>query len=431
MKRVFSVLLLIVMMVLLTSCTENQIGDTAGRAFENLDVSAEVKDFFMYMAKGDYQEAVDLYYEKIQGNSTKEDEATSACEAYFEQINSEYLNGIITKDIAEKEVAKVTYVEKEIGIFLDDKYAHYNEISVSKEDFVEGKALFEAKRYFDSIERLDRVMQDDSNYEEAQNMILISTKNQKEKSIKEAEEKILKNDYAGAVTLLKQVLNIIPQDEDVLKLISKYETEFCQREIQIAADACKKPTTDWETALKIIKSAQQVFPENNSLLEAEKLYTSYSPVSLFDLQLFSKSNNFEISSATDNVGNVYEKCMAHKHTGSTNNYWDGSDETRPMNAIYLLESKYNKLTFTVAVEEGSEEQKCYMTVKIYGDNRLLYSAGNLKSSTMPIKGEVDVTGIKQLKVSIVYDGPTGNTYYIHSGTVRDAIFANATVQKTK
>lgn len=300
------------------------------------------------------------------------------------------------------------------------------ELVSSNESFKTGKDCFDSEDYMNAIENLNNVIPEDSNYAKAQELIAESKKYFKEEKIDEAQLKANDGEYLLAIESLNEINSVLPDDEEIVKLLSEYEDLYCSEVIQNAKDTYPDVATDWEKAIVIIKEAQQDFPDNELLKKEEERYLSYTPASLFDMHLFNNSKNFKLGTATDNMGNTYNNCMAHLHTGSTHNYWDGSNVTRPMTAEYLLERKYNVLSFTVAVEKGTEEENCTMTVEIHGDGRLLYSAGNLKQSTKPLKETVDVTGVENLKVSIKYDGPEA---YIHDG--RCAIFADPMLQKTK
>jgi hypothetical protein len=76
---------------------------------------------------------------------------------------------------------------------------------------------------------------------------------------------------------------------------------------------------------------------------------------------------------------------------------------------YLLNQKYKKLTgkFVLHYDSRSVNRETYL--KIYGDDKLLYTSEAMKSGKMPLDVNVDITGVIKLKVMIDQPGESGSS----------------------
>ena len=478
MRKIISLILICSMLFIVGAC-----GKTQPAINSDLDLSSAGNKFYTHMANGNYQKAIDLYFEKMAGNYVTENEAWEICDRYFKYAVESFADGTLNEDEANIELNKAKKVAVGCSIAYEDSYemAFYT-LSSSKAQYELGITAFNSGNYETAIEYFNSVAGNDCNYEDAQAKIaesreqikttiiteaqtIFETGNidaalkklesgmdilggdldikakldeyavkQKEKiktdALSQAQQSFDDGNTSAAIQQLQDALEALDGDVDIQIKIDEYSSAFADKAIADAKAVFLTPAEDWENALNIIKSAQQVLPDNEKLDNAEDYYTTFQPVSLFEVETSTTTSSYKLESATDNMNNYYQKCMTYSHYGNTNNYYTGADESKKMSATYLLNKEYNTLSFTVAVEKGTEDEPCYMTIEIYGDDILLYEAGNLKKSTEPITESLDVTGISQLKVLLKYDGPTGNTTYVHQGTTRDVIFANPVLQKT-
>lgn len=423
MKRIIPIMLVLMLLFLFVSCDST----TTSLPIQEMDISKQVEKFYGYIEKGDYEKAGEIYYDKISSTMGGENEVENSSILLSQKINEDYLKGNITRE--EAEYRKRILNEVKLYVHFVEPAEEYDSICFSKDKYDEGIDNMAMLDYIKAIECFEEVRVDDCNYSDAQKKISEAKENYKNEKLIEVASKIEEKKIAEAIKLLKESLDVLGEDDEIESMIKEYENEYVDGVIKEAEAVFKNPAKDWEKASQIIKQAQQHLPDNEALKKKREIYEQYAPVSLFDMHLFNQSSSYSIGTVTDNMGNTYEKAMSFKWTGSTNNYYNGKDVTKPMKGVFVLDKKYNKLEFTIAVEEADYEAYCYMTIRIYGDNNLLYDAGDLKGTTKPINKEIDVTGISDLEVRIDYNGPTGNSHYVHGG--RKAIFANPLLQRTE
>lgn len=82
--------------------------------------------------------------------------------------------------------------------------------------------------------------------------------------------------------------------------------------------------------------------------------------------------------------------------------------------IFNIQSKYKYLNATVAVAKPWHHvgEKCIGHIKIYGDDRLIWSDDNIKGTTKPYDIQVNIEGVEDLKIEMYGDGNLYN-YGIH------------------
>ncbi len=128
-KTITWIALIFVILVSLAACGKTQ-PEISG------DISSTGNKFYSYMTDGEYQKAVDYYYEKMLGNSVSENEALEICNNYYENVITGFANGIIGEEEAEIEKNKVITVAN--GCSLPYKEEHdiaFEEIKTSKKQY--------------------------------------------------------------------------------------------------------------------------------------------------------------------------------------------------------------------------------------------------------------------------------------------------------
>ena len=421
MKKVLALVLVLINLFLFVSCGKTEESATA---MKGIETSSEIEKFYSYMEKGEYKKGADLYFDKIAVSSAGIDEVASVCTEIFTNMTSDYLAGKISKAEVERRMVLIREIEE--LVYVTNPYSEYESVCESKENYEKGLQYLANNSYEDAITFLKGVREDDCNYNDAISKIRSAKASYKNNILADVETKVNSKELIEAIEILTSANEIIEDDEEIKTLAIKYGTQYVNEELIKAEEAFITPATDWEASLQIINQAQQYFPENVELIKAEEYYGLFKPTSLFGLNLFN-SKNFRLKSAKDNMGNVYKEAMSYAWSGSTADYYTGENITKPMSATYVLDGKYNLLTFVVAVESGAEAN-CYTGVEIYGDDRLLYSEESFDSTTKPMECSVDVSGVTDLTISLYYTGKVANTYYVRN--LKEVIFAEPLLQRT-
>lgn len=421
MKKILSILLIVtLLMSCFVSCSTPKSTLTMG-----MGLSEDIEKLFVSLEQEGFSEKTEKLYNKLVESDGKFGIASAGAKV-AEKINSDYLDGVLTKQEAEEK--RELILELKEKVYFDDREKQFDEACLSKEKYTEGLEKLEAGQYEAAIECFDEVSWSDCNHTDAKDKTEQAKIKIKEQKISDATKKVDEKEYVDALQILEEVIDEYGEDKEIKALLEMCETEYVDVTIKQAEEAFKKISTDWEKSVKIIKQAQQYFPDNEKLEKQIEKYEKYAPVSLYDMHLFNQSSNYRLDSATDNMGKTYGNAMAHTSSGTIRDWQTGKLIASSMFAVFLLEKNYNELSFDIAVEESDSDEWCVMTVKIYGDGKLLYNAGGLSGKTRPFNKTIDVTGVDELKVSIVFD----ETYpydYVNPGS-RKAIFANPTLQRT-
>lgn len=133
--------------------------------------------------------------------------------------------------------------------------------------------------------------------------------------------------------------------------------------------------------------------------------TGQPTVLLEDLDYFTSDMRFDtslINSGKDNIGNTHNSGI--------------SIEGRRGSTEYLLNGKYRRFTGVIGVPYNYRNDKYEGIIKIYGDNKLLYTSPVMTAGVQPTNFNIDVTGVLNLKIE------REDTYVGHYVCIYDAGF---------
>ncbi len=132
-------------------------------------------------------------------------------------------------------------------------------------------------------------------------------------------------------------------------------------------------------------------------------------VLLEDMDYFTKTadiNELE-SSGKDNVGNVHGSGISVNTVGEIQ---------------YLLNGKYKSFSGTIGVSYNDRDYDDESTVKIFGDNKLLYSSPILTAGITPTVFNIDTSGVINLKIVVDGNHRSTETWINLSPQIYDAGF---------
>lgn len=395
MKRLLSVMLALLLLFALTACGSNNAPKvkeeektTKSEFMQSQSTSEECEIFFAHLESGNYQDAIDYYYENIYGNSENETRSNSLCNNYYQYINREFLAGKITQEQAEIEIDKILRVTKETYIdYGETNDDRFEEIKASKSNYALGCNAYDNNNYLKAYEYLSLVVEGDCNYDDAQTKTAEVLKAYKTKALADAEEKAKEENYPAACEILIESQSLLKDDIDIQAALDNYENTYVTNIITEAEAAFVTPATDWEKAIDIINQAQQYFSENQELKNKEKYYDKYRPVDLTSLESYAQSGretDLFTNGIYDTLGNRYE-------TGfyTLDNTYE----------IFYLNKEYNTFSAIGFVAKGDKGYNGSVSIKIYGDNELLFSK-KVTSDMKPFDINLDITGIQDLKIEL-------------------------------
>lgn len=186
-----------------------------------------------------------------------------------------------------------------------------------------------------------------------------------------------------------------------------HEQKYVDAQID-AAEKAFKDHTKYNDALKIIKVALQKFPQNNTLKTKRDYYQSFAPLYLSDVEPYAKSYWFK---RCDSDTDVFK--TTHNHCIRIEKNFTSADGT------YDLSAKYNTFKATIyGLGDGN-----LGSLKIYADGVCVYSNTSISVNTRPIEIQLDITGVMDLKFEMKQD------YNSYIGECFG--LSNVYVQKTK
>lgn len=106
-----------------------------------------------------------------------------------------------------------------------------------------------------------------------------------------------------------------------------------------------------------------------------------------------KNKNF-----TDSTGNLYSRVTQYDiYYG-----WMATD--------YSINKKYNRISGKFALSIESKDTTYAANLKLYGDNKLLYTSPELTGGVLPIEFDVDISGVETLRIEVSNNSPFGISY---------------------
>lgn len=430
-----------ILLVILTGCS-------AASAFES-----QVKS-------GNYTKAIEIYNTKLAGNTQSEQEAITFLEKYLDEGWTQYADGKIDDKAFNTLFATVEKINSELWLLpdLSDISSKYEAVRASKESYDSGMAHADAEEYAEAISELSAVVSDDTeNYDSAQEKLNEITNTYIADVLESASQLTDKNDYDGALDLLKNAENVIGTnaefaerakevatqkyqkaindavaDSDYVTVINQYAeannngvtissgmTESYTNSVSLYLDDLSQKAQDafgegkdYAAATEILRAGlAEVSTDDAVVSEIEAKiaeYAAFEPVPLTSLEYTQKSYYIKIGDAdsgeaTDASGNVYNANTVIQPCPRNNK---NSPEPEDKYVVYNLNFEYSTLSGVVyrpyhALSADASNWDVNTTVKILGDDVLLYEAPSITENTYdPIHFDVNVTGVRNLKIIV-------------------------------
>lgn len=371
--------------------------------------------FQEYVKNGDYAKAIELFGEKIMGNS--EDEL--ACRLFLSEYANEKLSafaeGTCTQaefDAALDTVSKVDdylYLMDDLG----DIYWQYEELVFSKDQY-EMAVQYEAEGLLeDAIWAFSSVSPADlEHFEHAQaniDRLMLQITQRFEDAIHAASD-------AGNVPELFLVY-LEGMDNPYVNISSEisllYETTmatYLTNVQQQAEEAFGGDAKDYNAALEVVRNAiseVNFMPQLLTSLEAMlEEYLTYVPFPLTQLEYVQKAEYIAVGNAREkdatDISGIYhdeDNVIASKGGSLNSEHAEAEDEAY---VLYNLNYEYSTLTGVIYrpysfLSFPNEETKP-VTVKIYGDGVLLFEMNGFNGNHDSVPFELDVSAVRNLKI---------------------------------
>lgn len=217
-------------------------------------------------------------------------------------------------------------------------------------------------------------------------------------AIEGAEEYTANGDYESAINVLRDAISKIEEDVELATLLSQYEEKYCDYIIQQANAALE--LEGYQSAISIIKQAQDILPNNDSLKSAIVFYESYAPVYLANLEYFDQEYDWYkvLESDMDNLGNEYHNSIACRYLDNT----------------YILNGDYSRLCGTLYQRYEYRDRDHNGHMEVYADGVLIFSE-KMSAGIYPINFELDVIDVNELRIVVAHSHANTGVRYIALG----------------
>lgn len=383
MKKLFA--LFLVLLCLLSGCSGSSssggVGGAVGRMASEVDA-------------GNYVDAAEIYANSIYGNTDREYQAKQELEARLEQALDDYNTSVKSYDEAKNAIITVDRVGVLSIERVDRTQESLTALQKSKSAFDSAEALFASGLYTDALENYLAVIESDTNYAAAQQKAAEAREYFLTDLDGELDEHLADDQYDDALMLLENARLMLPGEAS----LDARETEIEAKYLNFALDQAETAFAagkDYESAIRIITTAQNKLGENDRLTAALEEYQSYIPVYLNELEYFDKEGELFLESAPkDNYGNEYESALFVSNWGNTY-------------VTYYLNGNYARLSGICAISEDRKSSDGESYFEIFGDGVLLYRSATMTRGETPYSFSVDVTGVSLLTIDYPYEDNIG------------------------
>lgn len=443
MKRIFFILAVIIVIIFtIIGCTN------PASSFENA------------VSNGNYEEAIEIYQDKLAGNSTSENEAIAYLESYLDYGWSNYVTGNLTEQGFFNRYTTLKNINDALHVMddLDSLYQTYLAVKASKEAFTNAISYSRDGDYRSAIEALSYVVPEDTeHYEAAQSKLANAISDYQESVIDSTVQLADAGRFDEAIGCVEEAITVIGNTEALDNSLRELHTERYSNEMDTAytagdyasvietyASAKSNPYVilsstmtsmysscvtnfldsiranaeeafgadkNYGAAIQIIQAASITVLDDAEVTAAldEMIaeYQEYIPVALAALEYTQKGYYLEVgnaytSSAKDVNSTVYDAstviCPWAGHLKG-----DVASDENDGYVLYNLNMEYSTMSGVIYRPYSSlsceTEWVNPTTVKIYGDDVLLYEAPNFTLDTYdPVEFQISVAGVRNLKI---------------------------------
>ena len=454
-----------------------------------------------------YTQAQDIVNNKIGSNSSELDATSKYLQNKAQSVVNDFAGKTLDYDTALaqlKAISNMKVVPTDAMSKFTDKL---NGLQTSRSSYEAAQTDLSAKNYEKAIGELQKVINTDDNYSNAQQQLVTATKGYKDNILSQVSGYTDPQDYSKAVDLLTTALTVVPSDADLTSKLNDFNQKVAvaqQADIvnqikavqgQVAKDKdytgalaslntllaqypgnsdIQKAITTMQTdhanyivaqasslsaankfddAMKALNDGLALYPDNSTiknaisdtqtkqksyiLAQADNLAKSGKYQDAIDMLKSSKySNSAEIKdkiteytsdlpvyldtidylSFTSFYGNIYNWSDTSNGTnkdniGNTYNHgiglylktrtgYGGDNGLGWIKLEYFTNSSYKDIKGLFVLNEKSKNTSGVYQMEIYKDGALAYTSPELKTGTIPIDFDVDISGAQKILIYI-------------------------------
>ncbi len=219
------------------------------------------------------EEAYDIYKYDYEGEDTEK--VIASVEECLEKIKSDYASGNIVYDTAKDKISTISKMNvSSTHQAIQEATAYINKINNSKKAFDTAEKYYKDGKYKDAIVKYGEVVEEDSNYKNAQTKLTESTNKYRSSEILAAEKYATDGDYDKAINILETALKVIPEDAEITKKLSAYKGDRTteQKSTALTTAKTKADAGDYTGAYNTINNVIKQNGEDDELTAALENY---------------------------------------------------------------------------------------------------------------------------------------------------------------
>lgn len=418
-----------------------------GAVFGVLYFTSDEQKIIRAMDNGEYDKAVSLYNESDGDMSVFFE---GSIESRLEKIKDDFLKEEIEYEVANMELSTIEKMNlSSVSETLRSVRTFVSELNSSRTYFSTAESLFAQGDYANAIENYRMVIEEDSNYETAKNNLEAAVDELRSETLSSAEAFAGEGLYDKAISEIKTALNTISNDEELTKKLELYSKDFNEQIKETALAKAEEYSKDddlenaictiqgaivdvgddsklmsalnsytdnyvekviqsvdsltkekdYANAISVLNSAIKLLPDNEKLKDKLAIVEENKPVLLSSLTPINGGWNWNEGDPTDPFGVTYSNAG---NFAIINGAWYGSE----CYSEYRLYGDYKILTGSL-VSHADIPEKGYSQIKVFADDKLIYTSPKIERKTDLTDFSVNVSGADYIKILVYVETTEG------------------------
>lgn len=402
-----------------------------------------------------YSEAVAVYNANLNGEASRV--LLSNLESRLDKVKEDFTAGTIEYSVADMEVStieKMRINDADFNKKVADVREYISALNTSRTAFNSAKTMADKADYAGAIENYRKVIEADPNYETAKTNLASAIEGYRTQVLQKAADYVSQGSYAKAIAELEASLKVLPDDAKISEQIEVYTKEAKDQSKSDSISTAKSyaDAADYESAIKTLQMALESAPGDVDITTDLQTYSDkYVESIISQVDGFTAKKNYTsaidllekaltVLPGNDKLTQKLETVNASQPISLTSltpinggwSHWNdgtpidpfGTTHTQISNylilagetgsyattgyAEYRLYGKYKTLSGSL-ISHADIGEKGYSQVKIYADDKLVYTSPNIERKTDVVNFEANVQGADYVKIEVLCD----NGYEYH------------------
>lgn len=204
-----------------------------------LKLNNPTDQFLNSMNSNDSRQAMEIYNDKIKGNTNAENQIKQKLISDAKDIYNEYKNGKIDYSTASdklNDINNTNLVSSDISTIISNA----SDLNDSELSYKKGEEYKKSKDYLNAIIQFNSVIRADSNYSQAVKEAKSLSAEYKKNVVSQIEAAANQKDYQQALNLISDALKAFPNDNDLIARQDSYKKLQDAKDAQEQKDKIKK-----------------------------------------------------------------------------------------------------------------------------------------------------------------------------------------------